>query len=56
MKIVLIATDFSRASHNAVVYGVEFAKGIRAKVILFNAYIISKPVSAVNLIKKKATI
>src|ERR1700687_1450227 len=53
MKTVLIATDFSTASRNAEVYGVEFARAINAKIILFNAYMISKPVPAVNLIKKK---
>lgn len=38
METILIATDFSPAGRNATHYGFEFAKAIKAKVILFNAY------------------
>ena len=36
MKTILIATDFSRASRNPSLYGVQFARAINANVILFN--------------------
>ena len=49
MKTILIATDFSNASRNASVYGVEFAKAINAKVILFNAYMVPNPAPAINV-------
>lgn len=48
MKTILIATDFSKASHNAFVYGVEFAKAINAKIILFNAYPSAKQAASIN--------
>jgi nucleotide-binding universal stress UspA family protein len=38
METLLIATDFSPASHNAASYGVELAKRLGANVVLFNAY------------------
>lgn len=38
MKAILIATDFSTAARNATRYGFEFAKAIRAKVVLFTAH------------------
>ena len=43
MKTILIATDFSNASRNASLYGVELAKALDAKIILFNAYEVPKP-------------
>ncbi len=43
MKTILIATDFSKAAKNAMMYGIEFAKAIQAKVILFNAYAVPHP-------------
>ena len=49
MKTVLIATDFSPASHNASLYGVEFAKAINAKIILFNAFTVPNPPPSINL-------
>ena len=49
MKTILIATDFSDASRNASLYGVEFAKEINATVILFNAYKIPYPPAALNM-------
>src|SRR4051794_32243939 len=36
METILIATDFSPASHNAVVYGIEMAKFLQAKVFLLH--------------------
>lgn len=38
MKTILIATDFSEASHNASLYGLELAKALEAKAVLFHAY------------------
>lgn len=38
MKTVLVATDFSRASHTAAQYGLEMANAFNGKVVLFNAY------------------
>lgn len=43
MKTILIATDFSRASRNASLYGVELAKGLKAKIILYYAYEVPQP-------------
>src|SRR6476619_2434958 len=43
MTTILIATDFSNASRNAALYGVELAKALDAKIILFNAYEIPQP-------------
>ena len=47
MKTILIATDFSPASGNALLYGVQLAKVLSAKVILFHAY---KPPSSIPAI------
>ena len=49
MKTILIATDFSPASHNASVYGVEFAKAINAKIILFNAFTVPNPPPSITV-------
>ena len=49
MKTILIATDFSDASRNASLYGVQLAKEINANVILFNAYKIPHPAAALNM-------
>lgn len=38
MKTILIATDFSEASRNAAVFGLELAKAFDSKVILVSAY------------------
>ena len=38
MKTILIATDFSPASRNASLYGIELAKALKANIILFNAF------------------
>lgn len=49
MKTILIATDFSKASGNASLYGLQLAKAIDANVILFNAYKIPHPPPALNV-------
>ena len=38
MKTIFVATDFSKASRNAAVFGVQLAKAFEAKLILFHAY------------------
>ena len=38
MKTILIATDFSQASGNASLYGIQLAKAMNANIILFTAY------------------
>ena len=38
MKTILIATDFSPASRNALLYGSALAEAVDAKIILFHAY------------------
>ena len=48
MKTVLIATDFSRASRNASLYGIAFAKAIGAKIYLFNSYKVPNPAPGLN--------
>jgi nucleotide-binding universal stress UspA family protein len=49
MKTILIATDFTKASRNASLYGVQLANFLNAKVILFNVYEILSPPSSLNL-------
>jgi nucleotide-binding universal stress UspA family protein len=49
MKTILIATDFSSASRVASLYGVQFAKALNAKIILFNAYKIPHSVPALTV-------
>lgn len=49
MKTILIATDFSNASRNASLYGVQLAKALDANVILFTAYKIPSPAPALNV-------
>ncbi len=49
MKTILIATDFSQASRNASLYGMQFAKALNAYVILFTAYSVSPDIAAVNM-------
>jgi nucleotide-binding universal stress UspA family protein len=39
MKTLLAATDFSRASRNAINYAAELAKKSKAKLVLFHAYL-----------------
>ena len=38
MKTILVPTDYSNAAKNAADYAVNFAKEIRARVLLFHAY------------------
>ncbi len=49
MKTILIATDFSKASRNASLYGVELAKELNANIILFNAFRIPAPAAALSV-------
>lgn len=49
MKTILIATDFSEASRNASLYGLQLAKALNANVILFTAYHVSNPPAALNV-------
>jgi nucleotide-binding universal stress UspA family protein len=38
MKTILVTTDFSKCSNNALRYAIELAKKKKAKIILFHAY------------------
>ncbi len=49
MKTILVTTDFSHASRVASLYGVQLAKALDAKVILFNAYKVPHPIPALNV-------
>jgi len=49
MITILIATDFSSASRNATLYGLQLAREINAGIILFNAYDIPTPVAGLNV-------
>lgn len=51
METILIATDFSPAALNAATYGVELAKSMHAKVVLFTAYqpVLALPDSALYI-------
>ncbi len=49
MKTILIATDFSKASRNASLYGVQLAKAMNANIILFTAYEVSHAIAAINV-------
>ncbi len=49
MKTILIATDFSGASRNASLYGVQFARAVNANIILFNAYKIPSPAAGLGV-------
>ncbi len=40
MKTIFIATDFSPASRNATLFGIEMANVLHADVVLFNAYVV----------------
>jgi nucleotide-binding universal stress UspA family protein len=50
MKTILVATDFSNASDNAVNYGAALAGAFNARLILFNAYQVPIPVSETPII------
>lgn len=49
MNTILIATDFSKASRNATLYGIQLAKEINANIILFYAYDIPTPAAGLNV-------
>ena len=49
MKTILVATDFSSASSNALLYGVQLAEALKAKVILFHAYIPPSSIPALSI-------
>ncbi|MEO7800575.1 MAG: universal stress protein [Ginsengibacter sp.] len=49
MYKVLIATDFSKAARNATLYGLQLAKEINARIILFNAFNIPTPATGLNV-------
>lgn len=49
MKTVLIATDFSKTSRNASMYGVEFANALNARIILLHAYTVPSPIPGINI-------
>lgn len=49
MKTILIATDFSPASGNALLYGVALAKSFNAKLILFHAYALPAPIPSLSV-------
>jgi nucleotide-binding universal stress UspA family protein len=49
MKTVLIATDFSKTSRNASLYGVEFANALNGRIILLHAYTVPSPIPGINI-------
>jgi nucleotide-binding universal stress UspA family protein len=49
MNTILVATDFSDASRNASVYGVNLARALNAKVLLFNTYKVATPAPALSV-------
>jgi nucleotide-binding universal stress UspA family protein len=49
MKTILIATDFSKASRSASLYGWQLGMAMKANVILFTAYPVSHPIGALNV-------
>lgn len=49
MNTILIATDFSPASRNAAIYGVELGRALDAKVILFSAYYLPNRMPSLNV-------
>ena len=56
MKTILIATDFSDASRNASLYGIQLAKALNAKVILFSAYKVPPPIPELNMSRARYAI
>lgn len=43
MKTILIATDYSRSANNAMEYAAALAKGMEARLVLFNAFNLAIP-------------
>lgn len=50
MKTIIVATDFSKASQNAIDYAVEIALQVNARLILFNAYQMPVAVSEMPIV------
>lgn len=51
MKTILVATDYSRASNNAMDYAAAFAQHTGSKIVLFNAFHLATPVSSMTYSK-----
>lgn len=49
MKTILVPTDFSKISENALNYAIELAKAMRSKIILLHTYYSSIPSNGDNL-------
>jgi nucleotide-binding universal stress UspA family protein len=49
MKSILVPTDFSAESENALVYACELNKELKAKIILFHSYYVPVPATDVPL-------
>lgn len=47
MKTILIATDYSKGANNALDYAAALAKGMEARLVIFNAFNLSTPSSSV---------
>jgi nucleotide-binding universal stress UspA family protein len=50
MKTILIPIDYSDASKNASLYGIELARFMKAKVVLFHSYHIPVPATEVPIL------
>lgn len=51
MKTILVATDFSKSAHNAVVYAADLANAFNARLLLFSAFEqVPVPVSEVPIL------
>jgi nucleotide-binding universal stress UspA family protein len=50
MKTIIISTDFSPAATNAMNYGIDMAKAIKASVLLFHAYQVPVSISEMPII------
>lgn len=53
MKTILLATDFSLASRNASLYGMELAKALNANIILLHSYIAQPDAPTLNVSKSR---
>jgi Universal stress protein UspA and related nucleotide-binding proteins len=47
MQTILLPVDFSPTSRNATVYAAELARVVKARVVLFHAYMLPTPISEV---------
>ncbi len=50
MKLILVATDFSKTANNAVKYAADLAKISGARLIIYNAYDTYTPINTYDLI------